>query len=218
MDNNKIQMTFVQKIENYWYHYKWHTIIGVFAFVIALICITQCAKKVEYDAMIMYAGNFKIAEEYREKTLENIMSEDYNGDGEKLVSVFQLVLNIAGKDGEYEYFDPVAQNEEIQRLEIELSAGDSVIYILHPYIYEQYKTMMRPLDQVLDQVPEYAIDEYGLPISEMFSYMNTTLNFYPENSIVCIRNMRTENTLVSRKDDPEYYENNVKFFRDLVEY
>lgn len=218
MKKGEMQMTFLQKVENYWYHYKWHTLLGSFALILALVCIVQCAGNNESDAMIMYAGNFKVADEYRERPLESIMKEDYNGDGEKQIDVFQLVFNITEVGGEYEYYDVVAQTEELQRLEIEFTSGSSVIYILHPYIYSQYRNIMRPLSEVLDEVPEYAVDEYGIPMSELVSYMTTTLNFYPENSILCIRKKRETNNLISRPDDDEYYENNVKFFRDIVEY
>lgn len=211
-------MKFTEKIENYWYHYKWQTLLGLFGLVVFSVCLVQCAGRETPDAMIMYAGNYKIADDYREKSLESIMKEDYNGDGKKSVDVFQLVINIVEKDGKYEIFDPVSQSEEMQRVEIELATGDSVIYLLHPYIYEQYRGMFRPLSEVLDEVPAYAVDDTGIPVSELISYMQTTLNFYPENSILCLRRERTEDSLMSKKDDHEYYENNVKFFRDIVKY
>ena len=129
MDN---KMTFVQKLENFWYHYKWHTIIGVFALCTLAVCISQCSSRREPDAMIMFAGNFKVATETGLQPVENVMSGDYNGDGEKRADIFQLVLVISGEDGEYEYYDPVSQTEEIQRLDIEMSSGNSVVYILHP--------------------------------------------------------------------------------------
>ena len=214
----KSGMTFVQKLENYWYHYKWHTILGAFALCVILVCTVQCASRREADAMVMYAGNFVVAQEYREKSFESIMSADYNGDGKKVVDVFQLVLNIVEVDGDYAYYDPVAQNEELQRLEIELSTGNSVIYILHPYIYEQYKDRMRPLSEVLDTVPDYAVDDRGVPVSELVAYMTTTMNFYPENSILCIRYERTDNNLLTRADDPQTYANTLRFFREIVNY
>ncbi len=212
------KMTFVQKLENYWYHYKWQTIIGIFALCTLAVCISQCSSRSEPDAMIMFAGNYKVLNETRDVPLEAVMSEDYNGDGEKRADVFQLVLVISGNQDGYEYYDPVSQTEELQRLDIEFSSGNSVVYILHPYIYSQYRNVMRPLSEVLTEVPEYAIDEYGIPLSALAAYELTTLNAYPADAILCVRNMRTEDNFITRADDKEYYENNVKFFRELVEY
>lgn len=219
MDNGEnTKMTFVQKLENYWYHYKWQTIIGIFALCTAATCVSQCSSRTEPDAMIMFAGNYKVLSETREIPVEDVMSEDYNGDGEKRVDVFQLVLVISGDNGEYEYYDPVSQTEELQRLDIEFSSGNSVVYILHPYIYSQYRNLMRPLEDVLTEVPEYALDEYGIELSELAAYESTTLNAYPADAVLCVRNMRTGDNFITRADDKEYYENNVKFFRELVEY
>ncbi len=211
-------MKFTEKIENYWYHYKWHTIIGIFALVVTVICCAQCALRREYDAMIMYAGNFRVANEYKENSLESIMKEDYNGDGEKNVSLFQLILNIEEKDGEYEYFDGVSQIEELQRLEIEIVSGDSAIYILHPYIYEQYRHLMRPLSDIFGTIPPVALDEYGIELKSLPAYRETTLMYYPENYILCMRNKRVENTLIAKADSDGYYSGNEAYFKDLVEY
>lgn len=211
------KMTFTEKIENYWYHYKWPTIIGAFFIIVIAICTVQCATNKDADAMIMYAGNYAVPDDYKERSLEGIMKKDYNGDGEKRVDVFQLVLNVVEKSGEYEYYDAVGQNEELQRLEIEFYTGQSVIYILHPYIYEQYRNVMMPLSEILGEVPDgVAYDDRAIKLSELPSYSETTLGFYPEECVLCIRNKRTQDNLVSRKDRDEYYEANKRFFCDIV--
>ena len=213
------EMTFVQKLENFWYHYKWQTIIGVFFLVTITVCTVQCARNSDADVMIMYAGNYAVADSYREGSLENLMSEDYNGDGEKRCDVFQLVLNIVERGGEYEYYDAVGQNEELQRLEIEFYSGQSVIYVLHPFIYEQYKNVMADLSDVLENVPEDAMyDSKALKISSLDAYANTTLGFYPGECVICIRNMRKEDNLITKADKPEYYSANVRFMNELVSY
>ena len=213
------RMSFSERIEYFWYHYKWQTVIGVFFAVTFAICFTQCARNSEPDAMIMYAGNYAVPDDYKATALESIMSKDYNGDGEKRADVFQLVLNIVEKGGEYEYYDAVGQNEELQRLEIEFYTGQSVIYILHPFIYEQYKNIMAPISEVLgdSELPEGALyDDKALRLSALPAYAETTLGFYPEECVLCIRNMRTEDNLVSKKDDEEYYGANRGFFGEIV--
>lgn len=210
-------MTFTQKLENFWYHYKWPAIIGAFFVIVIAICTVQCAKNSEPDAMIMYAGNYAVPDAYKENSLESLMSSDYNGDGEKRADVFQLVLNITERGGEYEYYDAVGQNEELQRLEIEFYTGQSVIYILHPYIYEQYKNVMVPIKDVLDDVSAEAMyDDRAIRLSSLDAYSETTLGFYPEECVLCIRNMRAEDNLISKADKKEYYEANRQFFREIV--
>ena len=226
MSEEKIRMTFVQKLENYWYHYKWHTLFGIFMVIIFGVCITQCASKTEPDAMVLYAGRLKNmitpSEDYREPSFESILDEDYNGDGEKIAEVFQLIIPIAEIGGEYELDDKAAQtnNSEYQRFYTEIATGNCVIYMLHPLLYEDVKEkgILRPLSEVLDEVPDYAVDEYGIPISELIAYRRTALRYYPEDCIICIRHERKKGSGAITYDDPEMYENCVKFFNDVIEY
>lgn len=220
--DGKERMTFIQKLENFWYHYKWHTLLGIFGLVIGLICIVQCAGQKEPDAMLMYAGRFKVPEEYRENSIETIMKKDYNNDGEKNADVFQIIIPIMETDGEFELEDKVAitNNEEFRRFYTELANGSSVIYLLHPYLYEQAKGMgvLCPLSEALTTVPDFAIDDYGIPVSHLDAYEETTLNFYPDDCIICIRYERTRESDVMNADDPDYYRNNLAFFNDIIEY
>lgn len=223
MSEEKYEMTFVQKLENYWYHYKWHTLLGAFSLIIILICMVQCTGRREPDAMIMYAGRYNVPDEYREQSIESIMKEDYNGDGEKVADVFQIIIPIDEIDGEYALKDRVAHtnNADFQRFYTEAVSGSTVIYLLHPLLYEQAKSMgvLCPLSEVLvSGVPEYAVDEYGIPVSELSAYHLTTLQFYPDDSIICIRRERGADSKVINSDDPDYYRNNVSFFNDLIEY
>ena len=52
----KLNTPFLKKVENFFYHYKWHTIIGVFLAVVLLICSLQFCSKEAYDVEVMYAG------------------------------------------------------------------------------------------------------------------------------------------------------------------
>ncbi|MBR3996223.1 MAG: hypothetical protein IKI97_13225 [Clostridia bacterium] len=223
MSEEKYEMTFTQKLENYWYHYKWHTLLGAFSLIIALVCIVQCTGRKEPDAMIMYAGRYNVPDEYREQPIDSVMKEDYNGDGEKKADVFQLIIPINEIDGEYELKDAVAQtnNAEFQRFYTEVASGSTVIYLLHPLFYEQAKSMgvLCPLSDVLEgDVPEYAVDEYGIPVSKLFAYRRTTLCHYPPDSIICIRRERGADSKIIAPDDPDYYRNNVRFFNDIIYY
>lgn len=227
MEDNKTQMTFIQKIENYWYHYKWHTLFGIFAVILVAVCVVQCSSKTEPDAMIMYAGKLPEqltpSKDSRDKTLEaDVLKEDYNKDGEKRIEVFQLILPIVEIDGNFDHADKVAQTNlsERQRMHTEVANGTSVIYMLHPLLYEEVKAMgvLRPLSEVLDEVPEYAMDEYGIPISELHAYKRTNLRYYQKDTIICIRKERTSGAGMIRADDPEFYANNVSFFKDLMNF
>ena len=53
----KITSPFFKKVENFFYHYKWHTIVALFLIVTITICSVQMCSKDSYDVYVMYAGN-----------------------------------------------------------------------------------------------------------------------------------------------------------------
>ena len=50
-----------EKMQNFWYHYKWHSIVAVVVVIAILICTLQFCKKEEYDTYILYAGSKNIS-------------------------------------------------------------------------------------------------------------------------------------------------------------
>ena len=51
---------FLAWLDNFWYHYKWHTIISLFLVFAITICTVQSCQKTSYDIRIMYAGSHTI--------------------------------------------------------------------------------------------------------------------------------------------------------------
>ena len=57
----KIKLNTSEKLENFWYHYKWHTIAGLFAVICIVILTFQLCTKTSYDVNIIYAGEKSIS-------------------------------------------------------------------------------------------------------------------------------------------------------------
>ena len=97
----KIKMTPTQRIENFWYHYKWHTVVALFLIAVIIICSIQCGTKEKYDIYIAYAGSREVKmtaadgdkSEYEELlTSLRAVAPDENGDGRTSVSLRTLWL------------------------------------------------------------------------------------------------------------------------------
>ena len=78
-----------EKWQNYWYHFKWHTIGAVVLTAILAVMITQCVSREKYDFItILYthspieSGRIEKIEEYLEQ-----YAEDIDGDGKVSVEV-----------------------------------------------------------------------------------------------------------------------------------
>ena len=50
-----------KKFENFWYYYKWHTIIGIALVAVVVVLIVQLFTKPSYDVNIVYAGEKSIS-------------------------------------------------------------------------------------------------------------------------------------------------------------
>ena len=96
-DEIKRPTTFLKWVENFWYHYKWHTIIGLFFAVLLTTMIVQLVQRESYDIRIVYSGDFVLSEgedatllsdfpaamDKISKAFEQFIKEDINGDGKK---------------------------------------------------------------------------------------------------------------------------------------
>lgn len=92
--------TFSEKISNFWYHFKVHTIFTVIFTLIIAIVITQCATRERYDFSVLYFAftpamdtQLDSVEEYFEK-----YAEDINGDGKVNVQVVNCSLTDDNRD------------------------------------------------------------------------------------------------------------------------
>ena len=47
---------FFKWLDNFWYHYKWHTIIAVFAIIVVIVGISQVVSKGTADVGVIYGG------------------------------------------------------------------------------------------------------------------------------------------------------------------
>ncbi|MBR7161245.1 MAG: hypothetical protein IKD07_02395, partial [Clostridia bacterium] len=77
---------FSKWLDNYWYHYKWHTILVGAAIIILVVCMWQVSTTEKHDVIIVYAGpNCLSTTEVREleDAISGILPEDKDGNGEK---------------------------------------------------------------------------------------------------------------------------------------
>ena len=88
-------VTAKEKLENFWFHYKWHTVAILLALVFLCISITQCTGRTNYDMEIVYFAYKPIQDARLEKITEYFenVAEDINGDGEVQVQIINCSIN-----------------------------------------------------------------------------------------------------------------------------
>ena len=97
-----------KKLENYWYHYKTHTLLGALALTVCLVAFVQCASAEEYDTYITYAGPCRLYDSDLEEGAmyaASAIGRDLTGDGKVKVTVSLYLehstLDIGSRDGCY---------------------------------------------------------------------------------------------------------------------
>jgi hypothetical protein len=225
------KLSFTEKLEHIWFYYKWFILLGAAVASFTLVCLTQCATRKDPDAMIMYVGPYATYADYVGSVtdaLEDVMSEDYDGNGYKAVGLLELPIAVDSENKTNQMAIEAIQNDltSNERLYIEMTAGTSIIYLVDPHFYDYFKSFLdivgvesendflMPLEQALGYLPENAYDDYGIQLSALPCYENTNMKYMSKDAILCIRNKRQITAL--KKDKDEFFEANLKYFADIV--
>lgn len=225
--------------ENFWYHYKFHTIAALFGIFVIVVGVLQLTGKTNPDIYIMYAG-----EKFYEDTtgitgaFVGAMPTDYNGDGKKAANILQLrSLSQAQKDEIKAQNDALADayqdgakaevsynesflDEEKSRFREEIMVGESVIWIISPDLYKEINAsdMLMPIEDVLGYKPSYAYDDYALKFKEL-----SLLDYYsvfdtlPNDTLIVIKRVTAMTTIKGKKAE-ERHKNHIDYFKALVEF
>lgn len=117
------------KWENFWYHYKWHTLAAAFAAIVLFVCIYQVVTRDDPDYTVILATQSYVTEAATDQLAATLESygQDLDKDGKVEVSVEALCLGGDTQTG-------MAYQ---QKFIAHLSAGDVMFYILDKDTYEQ---------------------------------------------------------------------------------
>lgn len=216
-------------LENYWYHYKWTTIITAFFVFVLGIGIFQMCTREDYDIDILYTGPAMLStEEKRDlaSAFASVMPSDYNDDGEKTVMINDITIlsdeQIAEKEAEAKaesdqlYYDYSSREDAISRVGTLLTTGETVICLMDQYMYDKYKSdgAFVALEELLDSKPEYAIDDYSVYLMDTpFGQYFSACMALPSDTILCVR--RSSVFFTGKKSAEEQYQLSIETFKNL---
>lgn len=237
-------------LEHMWWSHKWMIISIVLIIALVIFAVVSCSRHEEPDVNILYVGPLKLSvsvEAALQSTLQD-MIPDANGDGEKIIAVCSIAAETRYKDypilGEGDYVsdgevmlaDPSADveysrvilNADLdadtrERFNMEVTIGDSVIFIMEEYYYDLALEMkvVAPLDTVLDEenMPENPRDEYSVYLKDLGIYSLPGFDIMPEDLIVCMRRFPDSQAgeLLFGKTKEEY-DANKQLFNEMFAY
>lgn len=196
------------KLENFWYHYKWHTLIVLFILLVVTVCTLQMCKKESYDVYALYAGPTDVSKisdggippySAMLSALKK-MAADRDGDGAASPAFDTLfVMTNAEIDAYREAHkdDGTEPNvtkikENLSVLEADILYGDYYVCFLSESLYNIYKTrdgvdLFVPLaDYVGDADVEY-VDACAVRLSSTAFGSSPGFADLPADTVICLR-------------------------------
>lgn len=231
---------FLSWLDNFWYHYKWHVIIGGFFAAVLLLGLFQFLDRPKYDVNFVVAGTYRMDSEQVEdynKVLNQMLPEDFDGNGEKNVNImaFQVYSDAelkeeisraeAAAEAESEHFalDPQFSkyiNDEMNNFTQYTMTGDCSAYLLTPHLYKSLvnENRLLPIAELYEgvELPEGVTEDgFGVYISQTHLYQyHPAMQVMPDDMILCF--LRPLVWGSSSKE--QNYANEKEFFTSLIDY
>ena len=221
-------------LDNFWYHYKWVTLVTAFFTVTLLIIIIQMITKTNPDSNILYGGPAVLTAN-QTKEIENafnaLLPEDFNGDGEKITSLQAITLMTkeqiakaeaeAAENSSVFVYNPQSLENNKTSFSTQLFSGEYVICLIDP---EQYKNAYKaggfaPLSELFGEnnIPEYAYDDCALLLSETnFSKFFTAMSVFPDDTLICVRKISSVSAIKGKSKAEREYNNQLRLFYSII--
>ena len=120
-----IPLTPKEKLQNYWYHFRWHTIAAIFLVAIITFMVANCMTREKHDFIVVIHTHSYIDDRGIEKIEEYLeqYAEDINGDGKVTVQVSNCSFSEKTSSAQ-------ANQNAITRLQSMMITDEAVLYIV----------------------------------------------------------------------------------------
>lgn len=231
-DKIVVQSKFLKWLDNFWYHHKWHTIFVAFFAIVFGICFVQCATVERSEIMVTYAGNYTLSVSESEEIANlftSLLPTDKNNvhsttAGINHFSVYtddELKLkNTDPETGEYTntgYWASKSTNDDhIKGFSSYVMTGDSCIWLVSPYVYEELVQEERLMSlESLGVHSEAAADAYAIRLGDTAFYQYyELLQKLPADTLLVM----AKRTVVGNTSKDDVYHLNKQLFLDILNF
>ena len=236
-----LRSPFLTKLDNFFYHYKWHSVIALFLTVVVLVCSLQMCGQKEYDLEVMYAGPKNLANKQTVLDIQNAfaqVAEDRTGDGEKSINLVSYWVNDSLWDltpeEKEEYGNDLGHlmnnsyNNENAFVD-EIAAGNVIICLLSPYLFHMIddEAGFRRVSDVFPDLAEYEeevcvydedgkINRFGVVLAKTSFGEMAGLSSLPKDTILCVRKIAPLSFWYNRDKAEAKYEYALEVFRSAL--
>lgn len=227
-----IENKFLRWLDNYWYHYKWPTIVVAFFLFVGIVCFAQCSTREQGDATVTFAGGYTMTAEEHAKILDvfNAIAPE-KADGEGQMSVLLSAYSIYTEDelkkaytDEDGKLDVYAYNnakqvsmDHLNTFGTYVMTGESAVWLVSEYVYEvqNLQRIAVPLSELYETVPVSAYDGYAIRLAdtELYQYYDV-LKILPEDTLIVM----PHSMVWGESSDKDAYEEFLNLFRAIVDF
>ncbi len=224
---NEKKLSFFDWLDNFWYHYKWHSIVALFLIFAISVCSFQMCQKESYDIHVLYSGSYEInrksvdgnAPEYK-IMLSSLgrITDDFDDNGEVSVTLKDLFMlsseeiqKVESENEDYEV-NYALLNENKQILRDTMMYSSYYVCLLSPAVYNEYKTvdgveMFEPLGAHITENSEVEFyDASAVYLSSTRFYSLPGVSSLPKDTLVCLRSPSVFASHFNKKDTERDYE------------
>lgn len=173
-ERSSAPMSFKEKLSNFWYHYKWTTLVVSVSLVAVVIFVIQMLGRTQYDTTVILGTYGKYAKSidgyitYMQPELDSVSEEikkylpDINGNGAVDVGIFQAKYLQEGIEGDTTGYQSALQAAVMARI----ADGADCIYIIEKDILDTLsaKGVFADLNKPFGMRSEKEV--FGIPITE----------------------------------------------------
>jgi len=215
-----------KRIENFWYHYKWHTLIIAFFVIVFTVCTVQMCTKEEFDITFVYAGSESLDARERENIInvfEYLTEEEGYSIGLTSYNVLSEneIKDMAAEtdeDGEPVFVNRSFYNEEYQVYSKYLMTGESSVMLLSPFLYEELASAdrLRSVDELTDSFDSAAlVGDFCIELGKTDLYAKyEALQALPEDTVICLM----KPYVAGKSSKEKHYVKEENLFLAIVEY
>ena len=220
---------------NFWYHYKWHTIIAAVILIIVGVGISQMVRNAsaKSDLSVVYAGPASIhsrdAENLKD-ALADILSVDLNSDGTRRVYLYSIrylsadqiaqIKEEAKKNGSEDGINEADNRKNYEAFSDLVFTGECGVMFLDESLYETVKEAggLDLLSDALGFEPDNSFDGYGIRLCDISAYeLYEALGDMPAETVVCLRSLSTAGgVMISEREAKYNHTAGVRLLRDIL--
>lgn len=235
----KIKFRLPEKLDNFWYHYKWHTIASLLGVFILTILLLQTCSRTPIDSYILYAGPHEIKHTSKDGNMSAYsatvsalkrVTDDYDGDGAMNISLLNLfVINskeagelVTPESGLEVNYTLVA--EDTKRLEQTLMFGEYYVCFLSERLFleNEKKTegvLFAPLDDYITDGGEYEYaSERGIYLKSLPFGNLPYISDLPDDTVVCLRRLSEVSSHFGKKENEELFRRGEDIITKILSY